>query len=65
MNCTWVECDAIAKHPQFSKTGERWANLCNHHNAVFVAIIEDGLPGPILGAWVKAQGGAKKTSIRM
>lgn len=70
MLCTWVDCKNEACHPQVGKGGNKWADLCGMHHAI-LELASDGFisgktgPGPMLAAWVKASGGAKKMANAM
>lgn len=60
MQCTWKDCKNTACHPQKRKDGAVWANLCEEHNKVLTDAVTDRNVKKLLGAWVKASGGAKK-----
>jgi hypothetical protein len=65
MACTWKGCGNTAAHPQTSKSGEVWANLCDQHNAELEAALMGGSARRILSVWVLAAGGAKKMAERI
>ena len=62
--CTWVDCTEASTHPQIGQTGQVWANLCLHHHAELNTAMSTSVPR-MLSAWIKAQGGAKKASMRV
>lgn len=74
MKCTWKDCDAVARHPRTSQTGEVWSDLCDPHEAMMkealaetfdeTADIQD-VAKRLIGRWVLAQGGAKAAAERM
>jgi hypothetical protein len=63
--CTWAKCTGEAKHAQHSKDGSVWANLCGKHAMELDDATIDGSPAKIMGAWVKAKGGAKAAADSM
>lgn len=64
MNCTWKDCTKEATRPQLGRDGKTWASLCDEHDQkVKDAIASDSAP-KIIGAWINAQGGAKKAAQR-
>lgn len=65
MQCTWKDCKYTACHPQKRKDGAVWANLCEEHNKVLTDAVTDRNVKKLLGAWVKASGGAKKLAEKM
>ncbi len=66
IKCTWKNCKNDAIYSQVAKDGEVWANLCEeHHNLLEECISDIENPKKLLGAWIKAQGGAKRAAGRM
>ena len=72
MQCTWKDCAAEAVHTMRDRNGKPWAHLCQEHfdkhdGAVDAALKEGGRDNikRMLGAWVKASGGAKKMAESM
>lgn len=63
-HCTWVMCDASAEYPRVSSDGEEWCRLCKSHDFTLEQVLTSGNPANILGAWVKAQGGADAAAKR-
>jgi hypothetical protein len=69
MQCTWVEpktgrCHNLATLPQIAKDGERWANLCNAHDAELSLSVDSLDVRMMLSSWVRAGGGPKKMAAR-
>lgn len=63
--CTWKDCNREANHPQISKDGKEWANLCYNHYTELIDSMRSDDPGKILHSWVLAQGGAKIAASRI
>lgn len=71
MQCTWSGCDQEGLFPRTDDFGETWATLCPTHNEQFNDIEIASLKFPsnenlkrLIGAWVRAQGGAEKAANR-
>lgn len=65
MKCTWKDCKDEATKQQLDKNGEEWANLCQDHHEILEDHLESLEPKRILGAWVKASGGADKMAKKI
>ena len=74
MKCTWKDCEAEALHECLDVNGKPWANLCEEHFKIhedtLSAVLQEEPPSKddikkMLGAWVKAHGGAKPMSKRI
>jgi hypothetical protein len=63
--CTWKGCKSAAVHPQVATDGDRWANLCDEHNAQLEAAITKTEPEALLQCWTLAGGGAEKMAARV
>jgi hypothetical protein len=65
--CTWKECQDEATHPQLTRDGRMWANLCDKHHERLVTSksLDNFNPKSLLSSWVKAQGGAAAAARRM
>lgn len=61
--CTWVDCKNTATSPQIAKDGQQWANLCDEH-VIALEKAQSNAKG-MIGAWIKAQGGAKIATDRV
>jgi hypothetical protein len=65
MTCTWKDCTELAVHPQKTKYGEVWANLCTQHNSELEQALTGTSARAILRCWVLGGGGADKMAARM
>jgi hypothetical protein len=69
MQCSWASKDVQCQHEgvvsQRARDGEQWAELCEEHDRQLTAAIESGDAKKLMGAYIKAQGGAKKAAARM
>ena len=65
MKCTWSDCTAEGTKPQTGRDGSVWATLCEGHNEKLEAAIVSGDAKKLMGAYIKAQGGAKAAADRM
>lgn len=63
--CTWVGCTQQALFPQRDRQGFIWADLCTDHDGELADACNRGPVPRVLGAWVKAKGGAKKAAEAM
>lgn len=72
IKCTWTDpapggrCQHEAEHVHRDKEGQPWANLCAMHHATWEAAkdgVDYNMPR-MLGAWVRAGGGAEKMAKR-
>lgn len=62
--CTWEGCTRTGGYKQVAKDGQVWATLCGpHHTELDEAMATT--PARMIGAWIKAQGGAKAAARRM
>lgn len=65
MICTWKDCNREAVKTQKDKNGQSWAHLCQKHHDE----LESSLTGKdikkLLGAWVKARGGAEAAAKQL
>lgn len=52
--CTWDQCPKLAEHPQLSRNGEEWANLCDEHHRQLEEALGTLDARRTLGAWAKA-----------
>lgn len=66
MICTWEGCTDRGYHLRLDRQGLRcWATLCEAHNNMFQAAVDEGNVKKILSYYVKAVGGSKKAAERM
>lgn len=65
VTCTWVDCKADGTKPQVGSDGSQWAKLCEEHDQKLEAAIATGDVKKWMGAYIKAQGGAKAAAARM
>lgn len=69
--CTWQDppdqrCEETATHPQTTKSGRVWADLCEKHNAELQESLKPEADIKyMLQCWVRASGGAEKMAERM
>ena len=69
MACTWDGCgradaDADVQPMVSANKKDVWACLCSEHREKLFACITQG-PRLMVGAWVRAQGGARAAADRM
>lgn len=62
--CTWLGCVAVATHEQTATDGVVWADLCDPHHRQLDEAKASGSAPKLLGAWMRAQGGAAKAAER-
>lgn len=63
--CTWVGCKEAVWQTMKDKDSRPWAYLCQQHHAELDEAMSSGDAKRIMGAWVKAQGGAEKATEMM
>jgi len=65
MKCTWAECTKAATQPQLDAQKREWANLCDVHHALLNEAIDSADAKRMIGAYIKANGGAEGMMHRM
>lgn len=63
--CSWKECKQQAEYPQVSKSNQIWAVLCEEHRDELDRAVASANVRKLMGAWIKAQGGAKAAAERI
>jgi hypothetical protein len=62
--CTWEGCEEPACKSLMDDNWEPWAHLCSEHYFLTEGRLQSTNPREVLSVWIRAQGGAKKSSDR-
>lgn len=54
--CTWRDCELDAVKSQEANDGEVWAKLCQKHDKLLQAVLQDDDAKMLVATWIKAQG---------